>query len=196
MSNKYNDVAKAFQKETVNAEEAEKAEKKRPGKAGRHSKHTHHEDEEECTNPKCSQLISGLEDDISELKKYAEQAESTKDSLYRLESLRKRLAYIIFSIIGFWLVLVFCLVFLGSLDVTYFKGKCSPSSYNLLRSIDIISQQCIYLKHGTVLSLSEKIVITLITTTTVNVLGLAYIVARWLYPEPKVKKKKKKKKGK
>src|SRR5438477_7269179 len=31
--------------------------------------------------------------------------------------------------------------------------------------------------------LSEKVLITLITSTTINVLGLFYIVAKWLFPE-------------
>ena len=35
---------------------------------------------------------------------------------------------------------------------------------------------------------SDAVIIALITTTTVNVLGLFYIVARWLFPQPPMTK--------
>jgi hypothetical protein len=36
-------------------------------------------------------------------------------------------------------------------------------------------------------ALSEKVLIVLITSTTANVLGLFYVVAKWLYPSPSEK---------
>ena len=41
--------------------------------------------------------------------------------------------------------------------------------------------------------LSEKVLIALITSTTANVLGLFYVVAKWLYPAPLAKEAKTKK---
>lgn len=38
--------------------------------------------------------------------------------------------------------------------------------------------------HSWGFTLSEKILIALITSTTANVLGLFYVVAKWLYPAP------------
>lgn len=43
--------------------------------------------------------------------------------------------------------------------------------------------------------LSEKVLIALITSTTANVLGLFYVVAKWLYPSP-INKERTIKKGK
>ncbi|MEK6324322.1 MAG: hypothetical protein AABN33_22005 [Acidobacteriota bacterium] len=41
--------------------------------------------------------------------------------------------------------------------------------------------------------LSDKVLIALITSTTANVLGLFYVVAKWLYPAPLSKKRRTKK---
>lgn len=154
-------------------------------------------DSDECFDEEPSQYQIFLEQEVQRLTAYAEQAEETKDSLRRLEELRKRLAYLIFGIIGIWLIAVFCLVFLGSLDVYYFKGTCDLSERNLFfRATQIMPSTCEYITKGSVLNLSEKIVIALITTTTINILGLAYIVARWLYPDPNGKKNKASKKSK
>lgn len=141
--------------------------------------------------------VQQLERENDRLTSYAKKAEETKDSLRRLEDLRKHLAYLIFGIIALWLLCVFGLVFLGSLDVYYFKGNCNLSERNLFfRATQIMPSTCDFLTKGSVLNLSEKIVIALITTTTINILGLAYIVARWLYPNPNGNKKKNKNKPK
>lgn len=42
-------------------------------------------------------------------------------------------------------------------------------------------------------TLSEKVLIALITSTTANVLGLFYVVAKWLYPAPLVNERRIKK---
>ncbi|WP_431022030.1 hypothetical protein ABMA09_18570 [Erwinia rhapontici] len=163
------------------------------------SKRQPHVDKEAETEQPCdednSPYVEKLEAEILRLTEYAAKAEETKESLRRLENLRKHLAYIIFVIIAIWLVCVFGLVFLGSLDVYYFKGNCDLSERNLFfRATQIMPATCEFIGKGSVLNLSEKIVIALITTTTINILGLAYIVARWLYPDPNGKKKNKTKK--
>ncbi|MGL5965606.1 MAG: hypothetical protein ACRCZ6_00160 [Kluyvera sp.] len=147
---------------------------------------------EDCDTCERSRLVDYLESEVKELTAYAAKAEEAKDSLRRLEDLRKHLAYLIFGIIGLWLVAVFGLVFLGSLDVYYFQGDCKLADDSLFfHSSQVMSSTCAFIKRGSVLNLSEKIVIALITTTTINILGLAYIVARWLYPDPNGQKKKK-----
>lgn len=153
------------------------------------------ESNEDC-DEEPSAYVEYLEGEVDRLTEYAKKAEETKDSLRGLETLRKHLAYSIFIIIGVWLIAVFGLVFFGSLDVYYFKGDCNFSEANLLfRSMQVFPDACNFIGKGSVLNLSENIVIALITTTTFNVLGLAYIVARWLYPDSNGKKSKKAKKS-
>jgi hypothetical protein len=153
------------------------------------------DDSKEDCDDEPSGYVEFLEQEVDRLTDYAKKAEETKESLRGLENLRKHLAYSIFAIIGVWLIAVFGLVFLGSMDVYYFKGACNLSEHNLFfRSTQVMPETCTLIAKGSVLSLSENIVIALITTTTFNILGLAYIVARWLYPDSAGKKKSKDKK--
>ncbi len=102
----------------------------------------------------------------------------------KLYSLRRNVAIFIFVIIFVWLLCVMILVFLGSYEVTYLKGECvSYEHYSILQKVIAVSEKCSLLKNGNYLNLSESIVIALITTTTANVLGLSYIVAKWLFPK-------------
>ena len=40
----------------------------------------------------------------------------------------------------------------------------------------------------TIKPVSDTVIVALITTTTINVIGLFYVVARWLFPQPPVPK--------
>lgn len=100
-----------------------------------------------------------------------------------LYNLRKNVAIFIFSLISVWLVCVMGLVFLGSYEVVYFHGACAGYDNDTwYDKFKLVPETCAYLRTATHLNLSESIVIALITTTTVNVLGLSYIVSRWLFP--------------
>ncbi|EMD1175065.1 hypothetical protein VP758_001581 [Vibrio harveyi] len=104
-----------------------------------------------------------------------------------MNSLRKWAAIAIFSLITIWLICVFGLVFFGSYEVYYLSGACG--SYELQdwhQKLKAIPEGCNYLKRGNFLNLSEGIVVTLIGSTTANVLGLSYIVANWLFPKTPV----------
>lgn len=116
--------------------------------------------------------VSGLEQRVTHFK-----------ILYRL---RRNVACFIFFLIFVWLFCVMVLVFLGSYEVYYLQGTCG--SYDLQswhQKIKALPEGCVYIKRSNFLNLSESIVITLITTTTANVLGLSYIVAKWLFPKYK-----------
>jgi hypothetical protein len=105
--------------------------------------------------------------------------------LSQMHKLRQNVAVFIFVIIFVWLVCVMALVFFGSYDVTYLKGSCVSYEYHTwLQKLVAVPEGCAVLKSGNFLNLSESIVIALITTTTANVLGLSYIVAKWLFPKP------------
>ncbi|EKD7163959.1 hypothetical protein OSF66_002748 [Vibrio vulnificus] len=116
-----------------------------------------------------------------------QQASMFRESLAQFKSLhRLRLwaAIGVFILIVIWLVGVFTLVFFGSYEVYYLSGTCG--SYDLHewhQKIRALPSGCHYLKRGNFLNLSEGIMITLIGTTTANVLGLSYIVANWLFPK-------------
>jgi len=100
-----------------------------------------------------------------------------------LHGFRRVVAAFIFLLILLWLGGMIYLVFLGSYEVFYFSGECSEFDFNSwYKKFKVISDSCTYLKKSTYLNLSESIIITLIGTTTANVLGLSYIVARWLFP--------------
>ncbi|EIA1300321.1 hypothetical protein MUK41_004184 [Vibrio vulnificus] len=116
-----------------------------------------------------------------------QQASMFRERLAQFKSLhRLRLwaAIGVFILIVIWLVGVFILVFFGSYEVYYLSGNCG--SYDLHewhQKIRALPSGCHYLKRGNFLNLSEGIMITLIGTTTANVLGLSYIVANWLFPK-------------
>ncbi|MBM95425.1 MAG: hypothetical protein CMI09_06210 [Oceanospirillaceae bacterium] len=113
-------------------------------------------------------------------------AQETKE-LQRLKSLRRWVAIAIFALIFLWLIGVMWLVFLGSYEVQYLQGTCegySPSA--LYEKFKILPEGCQLAGDArTYLNLPEPIMIALITTTTINVLGLAFIVANWLFPSDK-----------
>lgn len=145
-----------------------------------------------CDNSECVSYVKLLESENEELKRYAAKAETKKGELLKLGKLRRLLAWFIFTIITIWLVAVFVLVFYGSLNVAYFSGKCLPHEtghFFVVKGFQVISENCHFVMANKVLNLSKEIVITLITTTTANVLGLSYIVARWLYPGAKISMK-------
>ncbi|MCS0286860.1 MULTISPECIES: hypothetical protein [Vibrio harveyi group] len=103
------------------------------------------------------------------------------ESLYKL---RKKVALFIFFLIFFWLLCVMVLVFLGSYEVYYLQGNCgSYELHSWYQKVKAIPDGCAYIKRSNFLNLSESIVIALISTTTANVLGLSYIVAKWLFPK-------------
>jgi len=105
------------------------------------------------------------------------------DYFKSLHNLRRNVAYFIFFLIFTWLTCVMYLVFLGSYDVYIFQGKCGDLNViSLYQKYKIVPEGCTVLKNGTYLNLTESIVIALITTTTINVLGLSFIVAKWLFP--------------
>lgn len=106
------------------------------------------------------------------------------DHYQQLYDLRKNVAIFIFVLISFWLLCVMGLVFFGSFDVHYFQGQCGNLSHSWFENVKSLPEKCAYIKQSTFLNLSESIVIALITTTTANVLGLSYIVAKWLFPKP------------
>jgi len=113
-----------------------------------------------------------------------EGLEKRVDYFQQLYVLRRNVAVFIFFLIFVWLLCVMSLVFLGSYEIYYLKGDCG--SYDLhswYQKIKELPEGCSYLKRSTFLNLSESIVIALITTTTANVLGLSYIVAKWLFPK-------------
>lgn len=101
-----------------------------------------------------------------------------------LYKLRRNVAIFIFFLIFFWLLCVMGLVFLGSYEVYYLQGNCGNYElHSWYQKIKALPQGCAYIKRSNYLNLSEAIVIALITTTTANVLGLSYIVAKWLFPK-------------
>lgn len=101
-----------------------------------------------------------------------------------LYGLRRNVACFIFFLIFFWLLCVMLLVFLGSYEVYYLQGTCgSYELHSWYQKIKALPEGCAYIKRSNFLNLSESIVIALITTTTANVLGLSYIVAKWLFPK-------------
>lgn len=110
--------------------------------------------------------------------------EKRVDHFQQLYALRSRVAIFIFFLIFVWLLCVMGLVFLGSYEVYYLKGNCNNYElHSWYQKIKALPEGCSYLKRSTFLNLSESIVIALITTTTANVLGLSYIVAKWLFPK-------------
>ena len=105
------------------------------------------------------------------------------DYFKSLHNLRRNVAYFIFFLIFIWLTCVMYLVFLGSYEIYVFQGTCGDLSiYSWYHKYKLIPEGCVVLKNGTYLNLTESIVIALITTTTINVLGLSFIVAKWLFP--------------
>ncbi|EOA6606596.1 hypothetical protein BTO01_22995 [Vibrio jasicida] len=101
-----------------------------------------------------------------------------------LYKLRRNVACFIFFLIFIWLLCVMALVFLGSYEVYYLQGTCgSYELHSWHQKIKALPEGCAYIKRSNFLNLSESIVIALITTTTANVLGLSYIVAKWLFPK-------------
>lgn len=113
-----------------------------------------------------------------------EGLEKKVDHFQQLYVLRRNVALFIFALIFVWLLCVMALVFLGSYEVYYLKGNCNNYElHSWYQKIKALPDGCAYLKRSTFLNLSESIVIALITTTTANVLGLSYIVAKWLFPK-------------
>jgi hypothetical protein len=110
-----------------------------------------------------------------------------RDENKRLTStheLRLKLAIAVFILILFWLAAVMILVFLGSYEISIYKGVCG--GINDIGFFDrniTIPDTCELESSKTFLKLPEPIVITLITTTTINVLGLFLIVGRWLFKQ-------------
>lgn len=104
-----------------------------------------------------------------------------KESTHTLR--QKAAKYIYFGIVG-WLVCVMVLIFLGSYEIQIYYGDCKLQDTNDfgIDKLKFLQNGCSYLKKYTFLSLSEKITIALITTTTANILGVSYVVAKWLFP--------------
>jgi len=101
-----------------------------------------------------------------------------------LYKLRRNVAIFIFFLIFVWLLCVMALVFLGSYEVSFFQGSCGfLDTQSWYQKLTVLPEGCAFVKSGNFLNLSEAIVIALITTTTANVLGLSYIVAKWLFPK-------------
>ncbi|NVK54962.1 MAG: hypothetical protein HWE26_05060 [Alteromonadaceae bacterium] len=103
-------------------------------------------------------------------------------NLQALNTLRLKLAKFIFRLIVGWLVAVMLLVFLGSYEIFVFTGECPNQTNTWFGNVQSLPSGCNYLTSKTYLNLSETIVVALITTTTINVLGLSFIVAKWLFP--------------
>lgn len=100
-----------------------------------------------------------------------------------ISKLRLSVVRFIFGLIFVWLLCVMGLVFLGSYDVSHFYGNCDGyAMVTWFEKFKLVPEGCSYLRSSTYLALSESIVIALITTTTANVLGLSFIVSRWLFP--------------
>lgn len=128
-------------------------------------------------NEKKLEILNLREQQVSGLEKRV-------DHFQKLYKLRRNVASFIFFLIFFWLLCVMALVFFGSYEVYYLAGKCGDLvSNSWYQKIHSLPEGCSYLKRNTFLNLSESIVIALITTTTANVLGLSYIVAKWLFPK-------------
>lgn len=105
-----------------------------------------------------------------------------------MRKLRVGIAGSIFVLIFLWLIGVIWLVFLGSYEIQYLHGVCAD--YNIHSFYDkfkVLPSGCELISDAktTYLKLPEPIMIALISTTTINVLGLAYIVANWLFPSEK-----------
>jgi hypothetical protein len=105
-----------------------------------------------------------------------------------IRKLRVGIAGSIFVLIFLWLIGVIWLVFLGSYEIQYLHGVCAD--YNIHSFYDkfkVLPSDCELMSDAktTYLKLPEPIMIALISTTTINVLGLAYIVANWLFPSEK-----------
>jgi ABC-type Fe3+ transport system permease subunit len=115
-----------------------------------------------------------------------EQSAAFQEQLVEARSisrLRQSVVRFIFGLIFVWLLCVMGLVFLGSYDVTHFYGACDGYGMtDWFEKFKLVPEGCSYLRSSTYLALSESIVIALITTTTANVLGLSFIVSRWLFP--------------
>lgn len=110
-------------------------------------------------------------------------------NLRALNELRHKLAKFIFKLIVGWLIAVMLLVFLGSYQVFLFSGECDLTSTFWFSNAQHIPVGCELAESKTLLTLSETIVVALITTTTINVLGLSFIVANWLFPSSRKSKK-------
>ena len=108
--------------------------------------------------------------DISEL-----QAKIDRD--IDLHDLRKEYIEKLFWLIAIWLGVVVLFVFM------------SGYSSNLLNNPDC-RINCARFK------LADSVLIAFITSTTASVLGLFYLVAKWLYPSAETKSDKEKKEGK
>lgn len=110
---------------------------------------------------------------------FQQQLADAKD----INKLRLSVVRFIFGLIFVWLLCVMGLVFLGSYDVAHFYGACDGYDMTAwFEKFKLVPEGCSYLRSSTYLALSESIVIALITTTTANVLGLSFIVSRWLFP--------------
>ncbi len=115
----------------------------------------------------------------------SEEALAEKRTLRRL---RTYIAVCIFLLITAWLIGVIYLVFLGSYEVHYFQGNCAEYDlHSLYDKFKMLPEGCEFAgtEGKTYLDLPDNIMIALITTTTINVLGLAFIVANWLFPSDK-----------
>lgn len=129
---------------------------------------------------KLSKLIK-LQKEQSEL--FAEKITELKT----LRWLRVIVSVCIFVLIVYWLTTVMELVYLGSYQVQYFQGVCTGFIPPIeATSITVLPEGCSPTgEPAPYLKLPESIMIALITTTTINVLGLAFIVANWLFPSEK-----------
>jgi hypothetical protein len=123
------------------------------------------------------------------LRKRENQLEADKlQERKTIRKLRVGIAGSIFVLIFLWLIGVIWLVFLGSYEIQYLHGVCAD--YNIHSFYDkfkVLPSGCELISDAktTYLKLPEPIMIALISTTTINVLGLAYIVANWLFPSEK-----------
>lgn len=136
-----------------------------------------------------TQQESLLRDREAQLRDREAQLEADKlQERQTIRKLRVSIAGSIFILIFLWLIGVIWLVFLGSYEVQYFQGSCSSLNQDsFYEKLKVIPQDCQLILFGpekttTYLKLPESIMTALITTTTINVIGLAIIVAKWLFP--------------
>ncbi|MFL6373346.1 MAG: hypothetical protein ACJ73D_01645 [Pyrinomonadaceae bacterium] len=102
--------------------------------------------------------IERLRIEVSDL-----QAKVDRDSA--LHSLRTEYVPKLYRIIKYWIILVAIVVVVSCTSLPFFNNPACPS--------------CISFR------LSENVLIAFITSTTATVVGLFYLVAKWLYPADK-----------
>ncbi|WP_230656880.1 hypothetical protein [Psychrobacter sp. I-STPA10] len=101
------------------------------------------------------------------------------EDLKKTNQLRLKYANNIFRLTCYWLVFVGFIVFLSGLNLHILKLNFSaiPGSYLLYYQIDLSE---FYEFH-----LADSVLIAFMTTTTISILGIILIVAKWLFPKIK-----------